>query len=101
MIFTSSDSIETADKDLPLKLVVYQGLLFPNPCNGPELMTISAEERLSLSYSETFQDLAVVHGIFSRMRKEDPVAWCPEPWGGPGFWSVTKYDDSFAFAGDF
>jgi len=27
------------------------------------------------------------------MRREEPVAWCPEPWGGPGFWSVTKYDD--------
>ena len=93
VIFTSSDSIETADKDLSLKLVVYQGLLFLNSRNGPELMTISAEERLSLSYSETFQDLAVVHDIFSRMRKEDPVAWCPEPWDGPGFWSITKYDD--------
>lgn len=56
-------------------------------------MTISDQERLSLSYSDTFQDQAVVHDIFSRMRAEDPVAWCPEPWGGPGFWSITRYDD--------
>ncbi len=56
-------------------------------------MSISAEERLSLSFSETFQDHLVVHDIFTRMRREEPVAWCPEPWGGPGFWSVTKYDD--------
>ena len=56
-------------------------------------MTISNQERLSLSYSDTFQDLPKVHDIFSRLRAEDPVAWCPEPWGGPGFWSITKYDD--------
>lgn len=56
-------------------------------------MAISTEERLSLSFSETFQDHFKVHDIFTRMRREDPVAWCPEPWGGPGFWSVTKYDD--------
>jgi len=56
-------------------------------------MAVSSEERLSLSLSDTFQDHALVHDIFTRMRSEDPVAWCPEPWGGPGFWSVTKYDD--------
>ncbi len=56
-------------------------------------MTISHEERLSLSYSDTFQDHDRVHDIFTRMRQEDPISWCPEPWGGPGFWSVTKYDD--------
>jgi cytochrome P450 len=29
---------------------------------------------------------------FARMRKEDPVHWCPDsPFGG--FWSVTKYKD--------
>ena len=56
-------------------------------------MTISSEERLSLSLSDTFQDHARVHDIFTRMRSEEPVAWCPEPRGGPGFWSVTKYDD--------
>ena len=51
------------------------------------------DERIALSYSDTFQDHRKVHDIFTTMRREDPVAWCPEPWGGPGFWSITKYDD--------
>lgn len=54
---------------------------------------ISDDDRLALSHEATFQDPARVHAIFSAMRKEEPVAWCPEPWGGPGFWSITKYDD--------
>ena len=54
---------------------------------------LSTADRLALSDEQTFQDPAQVHAIFSAMRKEEPVAWCPEPWGGPGFWSVTKYDD--------
>jgi len=50
-------------------------------------------ELLALSESETFQDQQRVHEIFTRLRRDDPVAWTPEPFGGPGFWSVTKYDD--------
>ena len=32
------------------------------------------------------------HNTFSRMRREDPVAWCD---GGQykGYWSLTRYDD--------
>lgn len=56
-------------------------------------MTVSEQDRISLSYSETFQDQARVHDIFAALRREEPVAWCPEPWGGPGFWAITKYDD--------
>jgi len=56
-------------------------------------MPVSHEDRISLSYAETFQDPAKPHAIFRRLRAEEPVAWCPEPWGGPGFWSITKYDD--------
>jgi linalool 8-monooxygenase len=56
-------------------------------------MPVSREDRISLSHAETFQDLAKAHAIFSQFRREEPVAWCPEPWGGPGFWSITKYDD--------
>ena len=55
-------------------------------------MSVSEAERISLSYAETFQDHAVPHRIFSEFRATEPVAWCPEPWGGPGFWSVTTYD---------
>ncbi len=34
----------------------------------------------------------VPHNTFSRMRKEDPLAWCD---GGQykGYWSLTRYDD--------
>ncbi|MBX3705553.1 MAG: cytochrome P450 [Pseudomonadales bacterium] len=56
-------------------------------------MPVSEQERLSLSFPDPFQDPAIAHRIFTRLRAEEPVAWCPEPWGGPGFWSITKYDD--------
>jgi linalool 8-monooxygenase len=56
-------------------------------------MRVSDADRLSLSDPETFQDHARVHQIFREFRASEPVAWCPEPWGGPGFWSITKYDD--------
>lgn len=37
----------------------------------------------------------VPHNTFSRMRREDPMAWCD---GGQyrGFWSMTRYDDIVA-----
>jgi cytochrome P450 len=56
-------------------------------------MPVSREDRIALSYAETFQDHARPHAVFTQFRREEPVAWCPEPWGGPGFWSITKYDD--------
>jgi cytochrome P450 len=56
-------------------------------------MSISKADRLALSDEETFQDPVVAHDIFTRMRREEPLAFCPEPWGGKGFWSITKYDD--------
>ena len=56
-------------------------------------MPLSEAERIALSLPDTFQDPAVAHQLFSRLRAEEPVAWCPEPWGGPGFWSITRYDD--------
>ena len=35
------------------------------------------------------------HNTFSRMRREDPVAWTD--WdGGEGFWNLTRYEDVFA-----
>lgn len=38
---------------------------------------------------------------FARMRREAPVMWQPEPrFGGPGFWSVTRYADVMAVNGD-
>lgn len=35
----------------------------------------------------------VPHEEFARLRREAPVAWSDEPAGGPGFWSVVRYDD--------
>lgn len=32
------------------------------------------------------------HAVWRRLRAQDPVAWTPEL-DGPGFWSVTRYDD--------
>ena len=56
-------------------------------------MPISKADRLALSDEETFQNPSVAHDIFSRMRAEEPLAFCPEPWGGKGFCAITKYDD--------
>jgi cytochrome P450 len=56
-------------------------------------MPISEAEKLSLSFPDVFQDPAAAHDIFTRLRAEAPVSWCPEPWGGPGYWSITRYDD--------
>jgi len=61
-------------------------------------MPVSQQDRISLSHAETFQDLDKPHAIFTQLRREEPVAWCPEPWGGPGFWSITKYDDIHAIS---
>jgi cytochrome P450 len=30
---------------------------------------------------------------FARLRRDAPVAWSDEPAGGPGFWSVVRYND--------
>ena len=41
----------------------------------------------------------VPHATFSRLRREDPVHWTPEP-DGAGFWSVTRYRDALAVSRD-
>ncbi|WP_068395797.1 cytochrome P450 [Kribbia dieselivorans] len=38
------------------------------------------------------------HELFDVLREEDPLHWNEEPDGGPGFWSVTRYDDVVAVA---
>lgn len=44
-----------------------------------------------LSSHDSFA-LGAPHNTFSRLRREDPMAWC-EYQQGLGFWSVTRYDD--------
>lgn len=42
----------------------------------------------------------VPHARFAQLRREAPVAWHPEPNGGPGFWAVTKHADVLAVSLD-
>ncbi len=37
---------------------------------------------------------------FARMREQAPVMWHAEPYGGPGFWAVTRHADVMAVNGD-
>lgn len=37
---------------------------------------------------------------FARMRTDAPVMWHPEPFDGPGFWALTKYEDVQRVNGD-
>jgi cholest-4-en-3-one 26-monooxygenase len=40
------------------------------------------------------------HEAFTRMRRESPVFWHPEPDGGPGYWAVMKYEDIVQVSSD-
>ncbi len=48
-------------------------------------------EKIDVSDSELFET-DTLWGYFERLRKEDPVHYCPESEFGP-YWSVTKFDD--------
>jgi len=37
---------------------------------------------------------------FARMREQAPVMWHPEPFDGPGFWALTRYEDVHRVNGD-
>ncbi|RRN65126.1 cytochrome P450 [Caulobacter sp. 602-1] len=37
---------------------------------------------------------------FARMRTDAPVMWHPEPFDGPGFWALTRYEDVQRVNGD-
>lgn len=51
----------------------------------------STDPHVDLSSLDAFNDGAPFV-TFARMRREDPVAWCPER-NGRGFWSVTRHAD--------
>jgi cytochrome P450 len=40
------------------------------------------------------------YGDFARLRAQAPVMWHPEPYGGPGFWAVTRHADILAVEAD-
>lgn len=60
----------------------------------------TAEEldRLDVSRAELWQANAW-RPHFARLRKEEPVSFCPKSFFGP-YWSITKYDDIVAVEGD-
>ncbi|WP_426030492.1 cytochrome P450 [Caulobacter sp. DWP3-1-3b2] len=40
------------------------------------------------------------YGDYARMRAQAPVMWHAEPYGGPGFWAITRHADVMAVNGD-
>jgi len=48
-------------------------------------------DKIDVSDAELFET-DTMWGYFERLRKEEPVHYCPESYLGP-FWSVTRYDD--------
>lgn len=51
----------------------------------------STNLHVDLSSYDAFNEGAPF-ATYERMRREDPMAWCPEA-RGRGFWSVTRYED--------
>jgi len=48
-------------------------------------------EQIDVSDPQLYQD-DIWHPYFERLRRDDPVHWCPESRYGP-YWAVTKYKD--------
>ena len=62
-------------------------------------MTTTALDLPDLRDPELYLD-GIPHDLFTRLRRECPVYWNPEP-DDPrheGFWAVTKYDDIVAIS---
>ncbi|MFA7595942.1 MAG: cytochrome P450 [Novosphingobium sp.] len=57
-----------------------------------------ALESLDVSRAELWQANAW-RPLFTRLRAEDPVSYCPESFFGP-YWSITRYDDIVAVESD-
>ena len=55
----------------------------------------STETHIDLSSYDSFNNGAPFK-TFERMRDEEPIAWCEEENGGPGYWSVTSHKDIMA-----
>lgn len=57
-------------------------------------MDVDEIDLMELGAFESGQD----HELFARLRDEDPLHWNSEGDAGPGFWSVTRYEDVVAVA---
>ena len=51
-------------------------------------------DQIDVSKPRLFQE-DTVHHYFERLRRDDPVHWCENPFYG-GFWSITRYKDIMA-----
>ncbi len=51
----------------------------------------SSDPHVDLSSLDAFNEGAP-YATFERMRRDEPVAWCPEQ-NGRGFWSITRHAD--------
>ena len=54
---------------------------------------------VDLTLAETYMG-GVPHAAFARLRAEAPIAWHPEPDGGPGFWVLTRHADTLTVSRD-
>ena len=54
-------------------------------------MTTTVLDRIDVSSPRLYQDDSW-RPLFARLRREDPVNWCPDSAYGP-YWSVTRYKD--------
>ena len=59
--------------------------------NWPFPFSTSTCDKVDLSSQDAFNQGAPF-ATFDRMRREDPIAWCPED-AGRGFWSITRHSD--------
>jgi cytochrome P450 len=73
---------------------VVDGIAGPGaPPAYPSLADVDLADIFRFSKGQPWAD-------FARMRNEAPVMWHGEPFGGPGFWALTRYDDVQRVNGD-
>lgn len=69
-----------------------------NPVPNPVPDSGHDDGHADLADPDTFT-AGVPHATLARLRRDDPVAWCPEP-DGAGFWAVTRYADCLTVSHD-
>ena len=73
---------------------VVDGVAGPGaPPTYPTLKGVDLADIFRFTKGQPFAD-------FARMREQAPVMWHPEPFDGPGFWALTRYEDVHRVNGD-
>lgn len=73
---------------------VVDGVAGPGaPPTYPTLAGVDLADIFRFTKGQPFAD-------FARMREQAPVMWHPEPFDGPGFWALTRYEDVHRVNGD-